>query len=542
MINQRNKNGGGTLIWDSSDWKAGLGAQGIFSTNSLLKQTDEAGWAYLSTIDPFLNYGVLGPGRAPSATFTNSSGLGGPVIATQFINNTFLYGVDTGGKLQYIDFINKVVTSGTALGVTWPHTITGTTPIGQDCLLYRHNLSGTSTISLFYSYYISGNWNVGTIENADTSSVTFADTFMSTTPTSPLVISSGDGDDTTQKSAPHPLCIGADGILYIGSGRYLHAYDGNTPLASGNGTFSSKVLTLPQGFQIIALRKYQDQLLIAGNYYSNAGSGADGTGEALLYVWNYVDLDVTQVIPLEDPYVATLFLWKGTPTVITNGKRERNGTNKIKVVTGNSVTKIADFDGALPVQRGTLVANDVLYINSGGKVITIGDQYNPANSVNHIASASQVGLSGALVYNYTLFCLFTSGGNGSTYSVNNMNNNYDRGTAYPFAYQPQFPTGYIGKVKAVEIEFFKTLTATDSTGDLTLQLQTDFHTVQTVILTNLGAIAIPLKKRYYLSSTGGTLPTFSTIGLQAQWNGGADLPLISSVAIEYDDIVMPSNT
>lgn len=541
MINQQTKTGG-VITWGSADWKAGLGAQGTFSSSHIHKQTEAGGWAYLSNIDPFYEYGILSPAIAPSTTFTNSSSLAGVIVSSQFVDSTFFYGIDAGGKLHYVNFVSSpVITVGAALGVTWPHTITGTTPIGQDTMLYRHNLNGVSVVSLFYSYYNTVNWNIGGFINQSV----IEDTYMSgggagDAPATPLDITTaspaGDGRDVGQLTAPHPMAIGADGILYIGSGRYLHAYDGNT---GSNGTFSSRVLTLPQGFQIISIRKYQDQLLLAGNYYSNQGMGADGTGEALLYTWNYTDSDITQVTPLEDSFVTALFLWKGMPTVITNGKTERNGQNKIKMISGNSLIKYADFDGVLPLNRGILVANDVLYLNSGGKIITIGDKFVSSRALNNICTTSQSNISGIVVFNYSLNCLLASGGNGSNYSINNFNGNFDSGFAYPYSYQPSFPSGFMGKIKYVQIEYKSPVAGS---GVLSLQVLTDDNLVSTQILLNLDTVTRPLVKRYYVDINGLSLPNFNTIGLYFLWGSGTDAPTISSVSVEYDYEILESNT
>lgn len=537
---------GGVITWDSEDFKAGLGAQGTFSTNTVLKQVEKVGWNYLANINPFIQYGVLQAGKQPSTAFTNNSNLGGCVIATQNYSTSQCYSLDLGGVVNNISFTTNVVSNSSP----FPHIITGTTPIGQDCLLYAHNSGGTAdanqVTSLFYSYYNTANWDVGAFVNL----TTFDDDFMSDIPDTPLDITSGDGDSITQKTAPHTLCIGADGILYIGSGRYVHAYDGFT---GADGTFSSQVLKLPQGFQIIGMRKYQDVLLIAGNYYSTSANGLGQVGQAQLYTWNYIDADIDQFIPLEDPYVSSLFIWNGNIAVITNGITERNGANKVKIVTGISTKKIGDFDGIAPCQRGVLTADDLIYINSGGKIISLGDKFEESQAVNHIASCRTSGVSGIVDWNYqtnggTLMASSSNGAAGvGTPSFNNLNQASGLGSAYGFYFQPQFPIGKEGRIKTVQIDFFSALAASGNNGNLTLDLSVDYGANSTQVLTNLASVVTPLLKRYTLSSTGTPFPRFSSIAPQFSWNPASlsavspYSPQIASLTVEYENIEIPKD-
>jgi hypothetical protein len=81
------------------------------------------------------------------------------------------------------------------------------------------------------------------------------DDMMSTTAESPLA-----GTDLTDgQNVEHPMVVGDDDVLYIGSGRYLHGYDGQV---GNDGTFYSKVLTLPLGYIITSMQKYGTYLVI----------------------------------------------------------------------------------------------------------------------------------------------------------------------------------------------------------------------------------------------------------------------------------------
>ena len=524
---------GGKIIWDSEDFKAGLGPQGTFGNSLNLKQTESFGWSFLQKIDPFRRYGILTPSAAPSVAYTNNSNLGGNIVALQLANdNVNAYIIDAGGKINSINYSTGLISVTSPFNPTGK-LIAGTSPVGQDLLIYTHNSGGSPVASMFYTYYNNANWDVGAFVNL----TTFDDDFMSSIlPATPLDITTGDGDDVNQRTAPHTMCIGADGILYIGSGRYVHAYDGAT---GTNGTFSSKVLTLPQGFQIIGIVKNGSLLLISGNYFSIPGSSNPGGGQAQLYTWNYIDLDITEVISLEDPYVGSLFMWRGVPTVITFGIAERNGEIKVKIVTGNSVTKIADFAGTVPIHRGVYVANDIFYINSGGKIISVGDKFNKnSNVVNHIGTFRNASLSGIINYSFITSVLM-GGSSDGTHSFNTMNGfAYDgQAIATSFYFQPDLPIGKTARVKSVQVEYYAATAFHAQNGNLTINLRTDFSATSTRVVYLLTDVDKAIK-RYTNASNGVPFPIFSALGIQiiyeATTGASGDVPLVASMTAEYE--------
>lgn len=529
MKNIPNKDGG-TLIYDSGDWPAGLGPEGKFGVGVFRKQTIDEGFATLSAIDPFSSYGVLSPGIASSANATNNTQMTGYMAAFSLTDNSTGLGVDSGGK------IHQATVSGAALAIInagiYPHTIAyaaGSGYVGQDGILYRHNSGGTapanSVVSYFYSAYNSNNWDVGALVNL----TTFDDDFMSSIPTTPLDITTGDGDDSTQRPAPHFMCIGADGILYIGSGRYIHAYDGNT---GNNGTFSAKVLTLPQGFQVTSLLKENTNLRIFGSYYATAS----GTGEAYCYVWDYLNLDITATIPLEDNQVSCSFMWKGSPVAITSGPIGRNGRVKIKVLSGNSVQKLADF-GAFadaPTARGVVIVDDLIYINSAGNLVTYGNKYRPSSAINSIATIGTGTTSGVLFWNEINSCFAGSAGTQQFYNINNGHGTAGlRGYAYPVP----LSFGKIARLAEVRVQFYSTLSAGGTNGTYTLQLSLDLNTSGLLTVINgLSSVSIPLIKKY----TQDTLSVqfnqqFTLISPIMSWvaSTGGTSPQVSRLEIDY---------
>lgn len=532
MKHIQNKDGG-VISWGRDDFKAGLGPQGSFSLTQYLTQTSNSGFLSTDRIDPFRFYGTLCPGFAPGSNSVNSGSLVGALVDMELIDGSTALGVDAGGKVQSLTISSNTI----SIAGSFPHTIAGTAPVGQDGILYRHNSGGTapadSKTSFFYSYYNNANWDVGAYVNL----ATFDDDFMSTVPTTPLDTSTGDGDDSTQRTAPHPMEIGADGILYIGSGRYLHGYDGNT---GSNGTFYSKVLTLPQGFQIMALKKYQNIFVIVGNYYSTGSS--TGVGDALLYIWDYSASDITSVTSLEDPYVSALFLWNGSPTVITQGVPARNGRNKIKVISGNQVTKIADFDGTIPINSGVVVLNDIIYMNAGGKILAMGDKYRKSYDINHIYSTSATGISGILAYAdlITGFIASSATAVSTAPCVNTIysNNGMGAGGAKTFFFDPEFGYNKIGRVMSIIVRYYDVLASSGGNGSMSLALNIDNNTTSHTIISALSSVVLPLSKKYNQTTSAGKLPLFSTIGWTSTWisstgGSGSLSPIISGVDIEY---------
>lgn len=529
---------GGIITYDSTDWKAGLGYGGKFNASPTFKKAVDNGFQQIEAIDPFFSYGSLQPGFQPSGTATNASGLAGTLVAFSVKDNTKAYGIDSGGKLHELTY-NTYPGSVNAS----PHTITGTSPVGQDMIIYRRRTSATTySTSLFYSYYNNANWDVGCIVDVSQAwaSVTFDDDFMSTVPTNMLDVTSGDGDDTYQRTKPHAMCVGADDLLYIGSGRYLHAYDGDT---GTQGQFYSQVLKLPVGSEIVGMMKFNDSLLIATNYYSTGSS--TGVGEAILYVWNYQDADPSQVIPLEDNYVATIFPWKGAPVVVTRGLMEKSGGVKVKVISGGSVLRIADFDSTVPVLRGVVTSNDVIYLNCGGEIVTVGDRYTKGYAVNHIGTLASSGVSGGLFYdaqpatNSPEIILWggTSASTTYTFSCIGNVNGLGAGNCRSFSYTPPFPEGKMGKMTMIHVEFSQKLATSASNGAFTLTLYPDSQTAYTII-DSIKVVSLPLAKRYFSTSTGGQLPEFTSFEWLASWTASVSAsyysPIISKISFHYD--------
>lgn len=532
------KQNGGTIVWDTDDWKAGIGPGGFFgsSTATSLRQNTNFGFARIDSIDPFTTNGALSPGILNSTNATNSSSMVGTCVAFEMINDTTGIGVDSGGETFSVNTSTNTVT---AIGL-----IAGTAPKGQDAILYRHKNNSTSVYvtSLFYSYYNNTNWNVGVV--TDVSSPVNNDTFMSSLPTTPMDIASAspaDGKNTDQYSTsnpvPHPMCIGADGVLYIGSGRYIHAYDGVGSSSDTYGKFSSRVLTLPAGFQVTAMLKSGTSLIVVGNLFGTS-STTGGTGQALAYIWNYLDLDVSQVIPLEDTFVSCAFMWKGSPTVITSGPIGKNGRIKIKVLSGNSVRKVFDFGlyTDLPTYRGVVVQDDILYMNCAGKLITYGNRYEPSNAINYIGTVGTGTTSGVLFWSEISSCFAGSAGTQQFYLINKNGNGHGAGKAYGFAYPLSLPQDKIARMVEARVWYYSSLSAGGTNGQFSLSFNFDLVANPTGVVSNLSSVSTPLIKKYTQDTASVQLnKQFSLIQPYFDWSAGSggNSPQVAKVEVDY---------
>jgi hypothetical protein len=524
---------GGIVIYDSEDWLAGLCPGGDFSSTKDLKYIDEKGFTLLNNINPTTTtkYGILTPGK--SSTSATGGTLAGQMAGMELIDVTTALGVDAGGKTWSL---NTATSTLTAVG-----TIAGTTPVGQDGIVYRHRVATTTyQTSFLYSYYNTTNWNIGAI--SDVTSPSNNDTFMSGTVDAPrLDITTaspgGDGKDIDQINEPHPMEIGSDGILYIGSGRYLHAYDGNSGVA---GVFSSQVLKLPTGFQIISLKKSNNLLYIAGNYF--AKTSLDRSGTALVYVWNYIDLDFSQVIPLEDTYVSTIFLWQGAICALTSGALPgRNGVNSVKRISGTSVRTLGDFSGVLPKDNGIFVQDKIIYMNSGGKIITMGDKLKGGYKMNYIGIISNADSTCGVCFGAnSLFSIWASSNLSGTSSIdsiplNSISTGLASATAELQTFYPEFPIGKIGRIKRFFVQYYSTLAAAGTNGTLQVIVTSDIGSSTTTLINNLSSVSLPLIKQYTEDTSGGKFPAFTCFKTTFAWNNGTSTgsPQIVKYAVEY---------
>lgn len=522
------------IIFDESDFIAGQ------AKNNAAKGVANPSNQLVSNFDPFRDYGIATPGKL-AVSATNNAVLAGAIVAGALKNTTLAYCVDSGGKFHEYDYSSNTITN----AGNFPQTLTATNPVGQDVVIYKHNSGGVPVFSPFYSWYNDTNWNVGAFVNY--TGVPDLD-FMSTIPATPLDIataSPADGKDVAQKSAPHPMEIGTDDILYIGSGRYLHAYDGATGVG---GTFQSRVLTLPQGFTITGLLKSKEKMLIAGVYSGVTGtvnaSTIGSAGEATVYVWNYIDLDITETIPLDDPYVSAIFNWRGVLCVVTSGESEGFGTlaaTKVKVISGNTAEKVAELNGTI-LQRGVDSGSRVLYLNADGKIYTVGDNIKDGFNVNQIMSCVSTGVAG-WIKNIVGNVVLASGSTGAAHSMSKFTNStYVASSRFVTTYyEVPAPPGMKAQAKSVQVEYYSTVTGAKVGLTMSINYDMNAGSANSTIVSGLADVAVPAQKQYNKDANGDPFHAFSSIALKMNWadiSGSSSTVQVSRVVVNYELIAI----
>ncbi len=541
---------GGIVKWDSDDFSSGLIPQGSSGNNTYpLKYNGINGFSTAYNVDQDVLNGCLAQGYAPNTNATNSSSVRGNIVSANAINNGQSYGIDTGGYVHAISNIGATVT----ISTTSPFPVTpayatgsGSYYLGQDTILYRHNYSSAVVSSMFYTMYRRTNaatniqsgtvWGVGILTN----NFSLAEPqFLNNASVGNYLNFITDSTATDQIFFPHPMEIGADAILYIGSGRYVHAYDGSV---GTHGTYYSKVLTLPVGSVVVGMRKFNDKLLIAVNfdpaiYISGGASTAINSVAAFVYTWNYLDLDVTSVIDTEEVEISAITVWKGGPVFVAFGVAEANGRNKLKTISGNTVLTLASFDGGLPTNRGIITSTTAFYMNCPTGLYRVGSRFKDGYMISRYGSRNAAAVEpGVFLLGDNSSSMFASGststvanGTGTCYYSSNINS-FDAAYCKFPNLGNLFPGGKKGRIKYIEVEYQAPIAGS---GGMTLKLSTDTNTVITTVLSNVTTVTGNLIKRYTRDSSNNVLPTFSNFDISVEWLAGSG-PIIARMEAEYE--------
>jgi len=214
------------------------------------------------------------------------------------------------------------------------------------------------------------------------------------------------------------------------------------------------------------------------------------------------------------------------------------------IISGNSVTKVADFNGTIPVQRGIFVINDVIYANAGGYIVSIGDRYKTSYAVNQLTYFSNTGYSGVLAYNQLGDCFVGSSAasDGTVPCFNNINGGATSGSARFSDYYPDVPSGKLARLKNVVIEYDTVLTADASNGNMSMVISTDANSGSYTLIANKASVAIPLINRFTRDVSenilGASTASFTSFQILISWNAGSggSAPRISRISVEYEFI------
>jgi hypothetical protein len=535
------KIGKGRIVFDQDDWLAGLNLQYTAGLTDVPAPEVGNGLSTATRFNPFRYLGYASPGFDPTdvtgvsavdavlkniALSSEVTSAGPPVVRT-----SYAYLISGGQKIFRLELGTKTLSTG-----SWPYTIVdgkATAAEGLDIVPYTSNITNAATPCVFYTWNDTGGaWNVGRFRT-DTSD--FTDNFITAANFS-----------STGNNKPHPLVVGADDVLYIGDGNVLQAYDGAT---GADGTNSTAVLTLPQGYIITSFARISQPVpyLVLFAYYSPVGNSvsADVTtgGPAKAFFYDYLSLDPTYIIDLNDRTVAGGFVWKGTIGCFTEGDNLVNdGANRfsrLKIWNGSLFETAVTYIGNIPTNGGVDVVGDSIQWNTDGIFHSYGAPFEGLK-----VGLNKLGVGGGItngvlrtVGGTTGFQLASTGtttAGGLQYmKVGTFAGNASVGSIVS---APEFSSGMKGKVRSVRIDFAKT---SGSTGaSINAYLVTDNGT-SSQILSGVALVDSSNLSTWYLRDiNGATLPLFYELRVLLTWSGGAvdtDAPVVRRVIVDFEE-------
>lgn len=506
-----------TIEWGREDWLAGLVPN--FSDSTAGNQKDMNGLAASRQMNPFRFLGGISPGFAQS-DFTNVS----------VIDSVLRNGVVNGDKTYFVggDNVQEITISTSTITSPVDNTIVAhgghNTPVADDIVLYK---IGT-TLYAFYSWSDNADGDVGRFNlNA-----TYDDDFMSTVPASGAVL------DTIN---PHPLITGDDGIMYIGDGSNLHAFDGQT---GANGTLSKNTFQLPKEYVITGMAKWNDFLAICA-YNNPSGTPSANKGTAEVWIWDYSSEKATYVKNLNDWYVSDIFNYKGTLACWTQGRPSdlylSSKTARLQMLSGE-FEEIVAFNTNIPIRGGTEIVGDQILFNSGGTIYSYASPLKGVKAGLHKISEGSSGSSSGALKLLSAAMLLASTGTTTSGGCQNLSLSNYTSTNTQFSTclaSPAFPAGYIGEIERLRIEFFK-----NSTAGININIQIkDGHSNSSTISDNstrvINTITSSNKVVEYINDVSGAVFfLFKDLKLSVSYGTGTntDVPILEKVTVFYKPI------
>ncbi len=492
---------GGKIIFDSNDWLAGLNPQ--YSASASARQKMGNGLAAARSFDPYRDFGYASPGYNPT-DLTNVSVIDA-VQVNCVVNGAYGYSVG-GTKVHQIDLTNE------ALNAT-PHAIASS--VMQDCIVYKIG----ATPYLFYSWYDGTDGDVGRYDFGTwTTAGSWDDDYMSAVPTGKQVFAN--------TSKPMPMIIGSDDVLYIGVKNVVYAFDGATT------TLSPNVLTLPAEYNITGFARYGTHLAV----FASTDSTSFALAKATVFFWNYLDLDPSKVIDLNDNYVSAPFEYNGTVGCFTQGrvsdKTQNTKSCKLKIFDGLTFKTFATSIGNAPAIGGVDISGDMIQWNSGGKIYSFGSPFLGIDAkLNQIMEG--LGTSSGFLKTLTTATVLQIASTGTTTSGGMQNlktNYYEQSLVATALAKPNWPVGKKGRITTIITKYAKT----SSAGLLlTGQLLNRLGTILSEFVTDVSAITADT----YISKNEDVNAVFDDMKLVLSWSGGTavtDAPIIDSVEVEFE--------
>src|SRR3990167_1962946 len=227
-------------------------------------------------IDPYRKPGYIMPGFAESqidAGTVLENPLLNIIVSTAAIDQA--YAIDSGGSLYSITTFTF-----TTIAKSRDNSVSGATR-GEDLILYRVN----EALRLFYFYED----DAGTFDLT----ATYDDNFLSTVPSGAASL----------QDAPHPVGIfPGNNRLYIGNGRYLAEFNGNSS-GGANGTLDATRIDLGPGWEITAIAITPNYILM-GAWLENQDENS--RTQAAVFAWDGVSDKPNKFIPIEDNFIEAM--------------------------------------------------------------------------------------------------------------------------------------------------------------------------------------------------------------------------------------------
>lgn len=534
------------ITFDSSDWLAGLHPRYNSGPTDTPLPKSENKLSYSLAFNPYRQFGMASPGFLPSSV-TNASVVTNSairrIIQGAEVSTYYGYGINSNELVFQMSTAGTLTSSG-----TWPHAIASASGSeeGSDIINYSAKIGGTRAARIFYSYSSSAatntdpQWNVG-VYSLDGS--TFDDDFMSSAPATPLVSTEAGGGAAFR---PHPMIVGDDDVLYIGDGNLVHGYDGAN-IADNDGKFFASVLTLPAGFMITSFAKYQKSLAIFGFFQlttplinTTVAINSFNKTESRVFFWDYLSLDPYDSKTLNDNYVSGAFEYKGTIGCFTQGRKIvplNPQYSKVMIYDGSEFQPMATFDTNVPFHGAYEILGDTISFVSQGNIYMYGSPYPDASEsgLNRVGKGNGTANGGICTLSTTIQVAST--GTTTSGGLDTVSSGVSAGFVTTAPAMPQFEDAQIGKVKKVKVYFAQTSAAD---GSLNIFLISDFG-AQTQILSQTTAITAANQVQTIttaLSSSSGSLPRFTSLGIVLQWGLGVGTAatIVDRIEVEYEPV------
>lgn len=510
-----------SIKWDANDWLGGLLPHAELATarNRLIGNGFTA-----QNCDPLRNPGYILPGYA----FTD---LGNVAQVTDVIKNGAIGDNRTGYCISNDAKIFEIDTNANNISTTspYPYSISGSSLVGKDIIVY--NIGTTKYI--FYSWYAQA--STGDVGRLTLGSDTFDDDFLSTVPS---------GADTLDRDTPLPMIVGDDDILYIGNGRNLHAFDGQT---GANGTLSKNVLQLPLEYVITSYSKTNNFLVIYA-YKSSNGSydnpQSEDKTECKAFFWDYLSTDPTFVYDLPGNYVNGGFQYKGTIGCFVEGNSmdiytDRPG--KLIIFDGEKFDEVRAFETEIPGHGGVESRGNVIYWNSAGDIYRFGSPYTGIgdNTLNRIGESDGNSSRGMLKIMKDNKIFVSNGAGAGNDGLSRFNSGLADNAFFITPLVAVLPTRQ-QKARIRAVKYVLDSSPADP-GDLTLKLLIDRKQNgsstgnESVVLNNF----LPTQNKFEYIITEDTsdnpLPNFSEIGIEFMWDvNSGNTPGIESIELFWE--------